>query len=77
MMVLLGYFFIAAMAGVAASSIIGFVLTNVLINRFEKVERPIRILSNRRQQSFPSGVPFGFRNSVCLQWCDSRACQLP
>jgi hypothetical protein len=36
MMVLLGYFFIAAAAGVAASAMVGLVLTNLLIGRFEK-----------------------------------------
>jgi hypothetical protein len=48
MMVLLAYFIIAAIAGVAASLILGFVLTNVLIERFGKADRPIRISSNRR-----------------------------
>jgi hypothetical protein len=47
-MVLLGYFFIAAISGVAASAMVGFVLTNLLIARFEKADRPIRIPSNRR-----------------------------
>ena len=42
-MVLLGYFLIAAIAGVAASAIIGLVLTNVLIRRFTKADRPIKI----------------------------------
>ena len=37
MMVLFGYFLMAAIAGVAASAIIGFVLTNLLIGRFEKL----------------------------------------
>jgi hypothetical protein len=35
MMVLLGYFFIAAFAGVAASAMVGLVLTNLLIGRFK------------------------------------------
>jgi hypothetical protein len=47
MMVLLGYFIIAAMAGVAASAIIGFILTNLLISRFQRADRPVRIPSNR------------------------------
>ena len=51
MMVLLGYFLMAAIAGVAASAIIGFVLTNLLIGRFEKTDRPIRISSNQRPQT--------------------------
>jgi hypothetical protein len=37
MMVLLGYFLVAAISGVAASAIIGFVLTNLLIGRFERL----------------------------------------
>lgn len=37
MTVLLGYFIIAAMAAVAASAIIGFVLTNLLIARFQRL----------------------------------------
>jgi hypothetical protein len=49
MVVLLGYFFIAAAAGVAASAMVGLVLTNLLIGRFEKADRPIRISSNRRR----------------------------
>jgi hypothetical protein len=40
MMVLLGYFFIAVTAGVAASAIIGFILTNLLISRFQRADRP-------------------------------------
>jgi hypothetical protein len=48
MMVLLGYFFIAAFSGVAASAIIGFILTKLLIGRFEKADRPITMSSNRR-----------------------------
>jgi hypothetical protein len=43
MMVLLGYFLIAAITVIAASAIIGLVLTNLLIRRFTKAERPIRI----------------------------------
>ena len=39
MMVLLSYFLVAAMAGVAASAMVGLVLTNVLIGRFEKADR--------------------------------------
>ena len=41
MTVLLGYFFIAAISGVAASAMIGFVLTKLLIGRFEKANRPL------------------------------------
>ena len=47
MMVLLGYFMVAAMAGVAASAIIGFVLTNLLMARLQKADRPMRISSNQ------------------------------
>jgi hypothetical protein len=45
MMVLLGYLFIAVIAGVAGSGIIVFVLTKLLIGRFEKADRPIRVSS--------------------------------
>ena len=48
MMVLLGYFLVAGIAGVAASAMVGFVLSNLLIRRFEKADGPIRISSNER-----------------------------
>ena len=35
MMVLLGYFLVAVIAAVAASAMVGLVLTNLLIGRFE------------------------------------------
>ncbi len=47
MMILLGYFLIAAIAGVAASATIGFVLTHLLVSRFEKANRPIAISSDQ------------------------------
>jgi uncharacterized membrane protein YuzA (DUF378 family) len=43
MTVLLGYFLIAAIAGVASSAIMGFVLTRLLIARVGKGDRPSRI----------------------------------
>jgi hypothetical protein len=43
MMVLAGYFLIAAIAGIATSLMIGFVLTNLMIRRFAKADRPIKI----------------------------------
>ena len=43
MVVLLGYFIIAAMAGVAASAIIGFVLTSLLVARVDKSDRAARV----------------------------------
>jgi hypothetical protein len=43
MIVLLGYFLIAAITGIAASAIVGLVLTNLLIRRFTKTDRPIKI----------------------------------
>jgi hypothetical protein len=73
MMVLLGYFFIAAISGVAASAMIGLVLTNLLIDRLEKADRPIRISSESEVNSQPgraasrSRLPFGFRNSIRSQ----------
>jgi multidrug efflux pump subunit AcrB len=42
-MVLLGYFLIAAIVSVAASGIVGLVLTNVMVRRFTKADRPIKI----------------------------------
>jgi hypothetical protein len=48
MMVLLSYFFIAAMAGIAVSAIVGFVLGNLLIDRGEKADRPMRIFVDQR-----------------------------
>jgi hypothetical protein len=38
MMLLLGYFIIAAMAGVAASAIVGLVISNLLIARLQKTD---------------------------------------
>ena len=43
MMVLLGYFLIAAIAGIAASAIVGLILTNLVIRRFTKADRPIKV----------------------------------
>jgi len=43
MLVLLGYFSIAVIAGVATSAIIGFVLTRLLIARVGTGDRPSRI----------------------------------
>jgi len=40
---LLGYFLFAAIGGIAASGIIGLVLTNFMIGRFEKADRPIKL----------------------------------
>lgn len=42
-MVLAGYFLIAAIAGIATSAMIGLVLTNLMIRRFAKADRPIKI----------------------------------
>jgi hypothetical protein len=39
MMVLLGYFLIAAVAAVIASAVIGFFLTNIIIGRFKTSDR--------------------------------------
>jgi hypothetical protein len=39
MMILLFYIIIAAVAGIAASAIIGFVLTNLMIGRSETFNR--------------------------------------
>lgn len=43
MLVLIGYFLIAAAVSVAASAIVGLVLTKLLVDRFTKADRPIRI----------------------------------
>ena len=45
MMVLLGCFIIAVGAGVAASGIVGYILASMLIRRYEKADRPIKISS--------------------------------
>ena len=45
MMVLVGYFLIAAIAFIAVAAMIGLVLTNLMIRRFTKADRPIRIAS--------------------------------
>ena len=43
MMVLAGYFLIASIAGITASAMIGLVLTNLMIRRFSKADRPMKI----------------------------------
>ena len=43
MMVLASYFLIAAIAVIAASAMIGLVLTNLMIRHFTKADRPIKI----------------------------------
>jgi hypothetical protein len=43
MVILLGYFIDAAMAGVAASAIVEFVLTSLLVARVDKSDRPARV----------------------------------
>ena len=52
MTVLLGYFLIAAIAGVATSAIIGFVLTSLFIARVDKGDG----LAELNTQSLVSGV---------------------
>jgi hypothetical protein len=42
-MTVLGYFLIAAIAGVATSAIIGFILTSLFIARSDKGDQPSRI----------------------------------
>jgi hypothetical protein len=42
MLVLLGYFLIAVSAGVAASGIIAYIVTSMLIRRYEKADRPLK-----------------------------------
>jgi hypothetical protein len=44
MTVLLGYFLIGALGGVAASAIIGLILTNLLVARWGKADRSIEEL---------------------------------
>jgi hypothetical protein len=43
MLVLLGYFLIAVGAGVTTSAIIGFFLATLLVHRYEKADRPMRL----------------------------------
>jgi hypothetical protein len=50
MFVLVGYFFIAASAGVGASAIIGYILASMLIRRYEKADRPVKVLSQAQLQ---------------------------
>ena len=42
MLVLLGYFLVAAIVIVAASAIVGLVLANLLLGCFTKADRPIK-----------------------------------
>ena len=48
MLVLLGYFLIAAGAGIAASGIIGFVIANLLIARYERLTGQSDYHQNKR-----------------------------
>ena len=43
MMVLLGYFVIAVVAGAAAVGLIGFVVSDLLIGRVRKADRPTKV----------------------------------
>ena len=43
MMVLLGYFVIAVVAGAAAVGLIGFVVANFLVRRFGKADGPTKV----------------------------------
>ena len=43
MMALAGYFFIAVIADIVASAMIGLVLTNLLVARFTKPDRPTKL----------------------------------
>ena len=47
MMILLGYFLMTAIAGVAASASIGFVLTSLVVGGFEEADHRNRISSNQ------------------------------
>ena len=47
MTVLLGYFLIAAIGGIATSAIIGFVLANLLVARVDKGDRPAELRGSR------------------------------
>ena len=52
-MVLLGYFLIAAVAGVTASAVMGLFLTNFIIGRFKTSDRAKKkTLTNRRLWRF-------------------------
>jgi hypothetical protein len=57
MLVLLGYFLIAVGAGVAASGIIGYILVSLLIRRYEKADRPVKIPSTSATTIQPISYP--------------------
>ena len=57
MLVLLSYFVIAVGAGVAASGIIGYILVGVLIRRYEKADRPVKISSTSAATIQPISYP--------------------
>jgi hypothetical protein len=57
MLVLLGYFVIAVGAGVAASGIIGYILASMLIRRYEKADRPVKISSTGAATIQPISYP--------------------
>jgi multidrug efflux pump subunit AcrB len=54
MLVLLGYFLIAATVSVTASAIVGLVLTNLLVGRFTKANRPSK--SHAHQSKLGAGT---------------------
>jgi hypothetical protein len=57
MLVLLGYFLIAVGAGVAASGIMGYILASMLIRRYGKADRPMRISSTNVTTIQPISYP--------------------
>ena len=50
MLVLIGYFLIAATVSVTASAIVGLVLANLLVGRFTKVDRPIKFHAHQSKR---------------------------
>ena len=64
MMVLLGYFLIAAVAAVAASALIGLFLTNLIIVHFKNSDRLSRwvgsVTSGTREETHTNPRPWRF-----------------
>lgn len=57
MFVLLGYFVIAVGAAVVASGIIGYFLASMLIRRYEKADRPVKISTTSAATIEPISYP--------------------
>jgi hypothetical protein len=74
MLVLLGYFLIAVGAGVGASGMVGYILASMLIRRYEKADRPVKVLSTG---ALPLDASDRSINPLAHSPVLKSACQIP